>query len=173
MTKKYLKTVNRVKEAMEISDKFKNLVMNDVYNNLMDQQYWFSVDAKIEGLEYHDRYSSFCYTISDREKFIDSMHDSDFYSGMDIVEKVYEKQQVLNGMDYDNKNYDLLDEWLDRKAAELMEMHEDNLHAFEYPTDETENETIEFLTEECGLYSSYYIEHNNVKIYHKAYTETL
>lgn len=26
MTKKYLKTVNRVKEAMEISDNFKNLV---------------------------------------------------------------------------------------------------------------------------------------------------
>ena len=173
MTKKYLKTVNRVKEAMNISEKFKELVMNDVYNNLMDQQYWFSQDAKIEGLKYHDHYSSFFFTISDREKFIDSMHDSDFYSGMDIVEKVYEKQQVLNGMDYDNKNYDLLDEWLDRKAAELLEIYETDLHAYEHQEEDVENETIQFLTEECGLYSGYYIEHNNVKLYHKAYTETL
>lgn len=126
-----MKTVKTIRKMMKLSNAFSQKVYNDAMGNAMEEQRWFADDANIDGLRYHDHYSSFFFTISDRKSFIESMAASDMYSTLPEVQKVAAALERFECMDYSNKNYDQLDEWLDRKADELKQRYENDLHSYE------------------------------------------
>jgi len=170
-----IKTLESLKNAMELSNRFENMVNDWLYDDLMDQQYWFGKDANIDGLRYHDNYSSFFYTISDRDKFIRSMENSDCYADLPETKKAAAALDRLDAMEYGNKNYNRLDEWLDQQAEKLMHIHESNLHAYENPDQDMIDEVLENMLNN-NMFKNYYIDGGQVKHYHPAvaaYYETI
>ena len=170
-----IKTLESLKNAMELSSRFENMVNDWLYDDLMDQQYWFGKDANIDGLRYHDNYNSFFYTISDRDKFIRSMENSDCYADLPETKKAAAALDRLDAMEYENKNYNRLDEWLDQQAEKLMHIHESNLHAYENPDQFMIDEALENMLNN-NMFKNYYIDGGQVKHYHPAvaaYYETI
>ena len=163
-----IKNLESLKKAMELSSRFENLVNNRLYDDLMDQQYWFGNDADIDGLRYHDNYQSFFFTISDRDKFIRSMESSPYYySDLPETKKAAAALDRLDAMEYENKNYDRLDEWLDQQAVKLLHIYENDLHAYENPDQFMIDETLENMLDN-NVFENYYIDGQEVKLYHPA-----
>lgn len=173
---KTIKNLESLKKAMELSSRFENKVNNWLYDDLMEEQRFFSDDASIDGLEYHDNYQSFFFTISDRDKFIRSMEDSPlYYSDLPETKKTAAALDRLDAMEYENKNYDRLDEWLDQQAEKLMHIYENDLHIYENPDQFMIDETLENMLAN-NMFESYFIDGDQVKEYHPAvaaYYETI
>jgi hypothetical protein len=171
-----IKNLESLKKAMELSSRFENMVNNWLYDDLMDEQRCFSMDAAIDGLKYHNHYSSFFYTISDRDKFIRSIENSPYYySDLPETKKAAAALNRLDAMEYENKNYDRLDEWLDQQAEKLMHIYENDLHAYENPDQLMIDETLENMLDN-NMFENYYIDGDQVKQYHPAvaaYYETI
>ena len=171
-----IKNLETLKNAMEISSRFENMVNDWLYDDLMDQQYWLGNDANIDGLRYHDNYQSFFFTISCRDKFIRSMESSPcYYSDLPETKKAAAALDRLDAMEYENKNYDRLDEWLDQQAEKLLHIYENDLHAYETPDQLMIDESLENMLAN-NMFENYYIDGDQVKHYHPAvaaYYETI
>ena len=171
-----IKNLETLKNAMELSSRFGNMVNDWLYDDLMDQQYWLGNDANIDGLRYHDNYQSFFFTISDRDKFIRSMESSPcYYSDLPETKKAAAALDRLDAMEYENKNYDRLDEWLDQQAEKLLHIYENDLHAYETPDQLMIDESLENMLAN-NMFENYYIDGGQVKHYHPAvaaYYETI
>ena len=169
-----LNTLESVKKAMELSSRFNDLISGWAYDESMEQQRFYYELNKADGLRYHDNYSSFFYTINDRDSFIRSTEDFDDPAFRELSEYSNKLLDRLNAMEYDNKQYDNLDSKLDSLAKKLLEMYEDSLHSFESSWYEREfiNDYIEMWLD-SGLLENYYIDDNQVKHFIPARIETL
>ena len=173
MTEK-LNSIENVKKAMELSDRFSDLISNWAYEEAMQQQEDYSRWNKADGLRFHNLYSSFFYTIYDRDSFIRSTEDFDDPMYEDLSKEANKLLDRLNAMEYDNKQYDNLDSKLDSLAKELLNMYEGILHAFEFDwyKEDYINDSIEMWLD-YGKFENYYIEENQVKHFIPARIETL
>ena len=125
---KKFNSVKEVKEAMNRNANFREYMLEELYDYSMCYQQSLYDDAGIEGLECHNHYSSFFYTIRDRKAFLQSYYD---YYGNEELAYLLEKENTLYLMDYNNPNYDLLDAWLDEKATFYMKDWENELKYYE------------------------------------------
>lgn len=169
-----LNTFENVKKAMELSDRFSDLISNWAYEEAMQQQEDYSRWNKADGLRFHNHYSSFFYTIYDRDSFIRSTEDFDDPMYEDLSKEANKLLDRLNAMEYENKRYDDLDSKLDSLAKELLNMYEGVLHAFEFDwyKEDYINDSIEMWLD-FDRFENYYIEDNQVKHFIPARTETL
>ena len=126
-----LNTIERVKKAMELSDRFSNLISSWAYDEAMQQQGFYYEENNAKGLTYHDYYSSFFHTIYERDAFIRSTEDFNDPMFEELSKKANMLLDRLYSMNYDNKQYDNLDSKIDNLAKELLEMYDAVLHNFE------------------------------------------
>ena len=168
---KKIETVEDVRHAMKLSAGFDHVVWNCLREDLLDQQANYFEDVNPKGLTYHDHYYSFFYTINDRDAFLNSLIKSNLYDTREAEEKMNE----LLTVEFDSVEYDAIDEWLDKKAEELLALFEKDLHSYENPDRVWEDDVLDIQLE-AGLYDNYYIRGNEVVKYHppvKEYYETI
>lgn len=152
-----MKTVRWIKKAMELSSDFAYIVGNDAYENAMQEQAFFADDANIKGYLYHDNYSSFVLTVLDRDAVIKSMANSGMYSELPETKKAAAALKRFNEMAWNNKNYDMLDCWLDEQAKNLLSIYEKDLHTFEDCDYQLELFLEEYQANEWSMYDNYRI----------------
>lgn len=154
---KQLQTVEDIKKAMETNNNFEDKVYRYLYDWSMEDQSILCQDAQIEGLRYHDHYSSFYYTIEDRPLFLQTYYR---YTEDPELEKLIEKEKTLSYMDYDNPNYDLLDSWLDKQAEKWKDKWESWLHSYENDYFKLKPGELGYDLLECmidnGIFDDYY-----------------
>lgn len=170
-----MKTIDELKEMMNLSNKFREKVWTDCSEQAMEDQYdviHYELND-LPGVRFHDHYISFYCRIADRRKFLEGMAEQCFDSEWQKTsESLLKKEDVLYIMSYDNKQWDNLDAWLDKKAEELLADVEKFLHSYEDISDDYVDDYLE-LAIENGWYDNATIKDGKVMVYHPAYWETL
>ena len=134
MVKTYLDNAKELIKAFEGNRKLCDEICDRVYEDFMNMQEMEARDADIKGLDLHDHYNTFYFTIRNRDQFLESAIDNDCLITNKNKGLHKELREALNrfySMEYSNKQYDNLDRWLDIKAEELMEEWENILHSYE------------------------------------------
>lgn len=170
MVKTYIDNVEELIKAFKENEKLFNEIYERVYEDFMFMQEMEGKEANIKGLEIHDHYDTFYFTIRDRDAFLESAIDNDYLVTKDNINLHKELRKALNrfySMEYSNKQYDNLDSWLDMKAEELMEEWERFLHSYENATEE---DVIDYILNDPDIfierYRDYYVIDNDYsKIY--------
>jgi hypothetical protein len=157
-------------EAYEKNEKFRNMVYNDAYEVAMDQQYYDEVNLNIKGLEFKNHYNSWFFRLKDLKEFIYSLEEVQKITMIlddeneKLFKKVYEAFERFNCMNWNNKNYDILETWLENKANYFINLIEDWLKWYE--SDEY-IETMIYDEFTSSRYEEYYILNNDIsKIYY-------
>lgn len=124
-------------------------------------------------IELRDNYDSFYLRLRDWNKFIDNL-DSDYLcnKGIELYNYIMEKKKIFDSMEPYTDRYDNLEEHLENKCEELLEICEGQLHEYEkYPS---EDEIVDAIIDcEWYLEREYYTDENMKKIcYDVAYTKT-
>lgn len=156
MTKTYLDNSIVLIRALQDNQKLFDEIYERVYKDFMFMQEMDAKDANIKGLEIHDHYDTFYFTIRDRDAFLESAIDNDYLVTKDNINLHKELRKALNrfySMEYSNKQYDNLDSWLDMKAEELMEDWENILHSYE---DVTEEDVIDYILNDPDIFIDIY-----------------
>ena len=107
-------------------------------------------------IDYNDNYSSFYLRLKDWEEFIDNL-DKDYIpqEGIDLYNYIQNKKAVLNNMELGTDNYYNLEEHLEKKSQELLDICENMLHSYEnYPNFE---EVYDYTLDNFYLYENCYI----------------
>ncbi len=157
-----INNLETLKKAMKNSSAFENMINEWVYDDMMEQQRWLLDDlGGLKGCRYHDNYTSFFYTITDRKAFLEGLEGRGLWCSEE-AEKLAEKESIFQNMDYENKQADNLDAWLDKKAAALLADIEESLHFYENPDQAAIDETLENFID-SGLLENYFLDGKQVK----------
>lgn len=135
--KTYLNNFDELKKAYVSCNALQSRIFNLAYEDCMNEQEYTSDYVGASGIRWNSHYTSFFYTIENRKAFLVSAlyHvDCEYYYGITTEEK----ERILKAfnhfeyeMDYGNKQYDNLDNWLDKKANEMLKNYETILHNYE------------------------------------------
>lgn len=150
--KTYLNTSDNLIKAYQNCEDFRLEVNHIVYEGAQESLSWEIEDFNVEGLRWHGHYCSFFCTVENRDEFLDSVLWNDNFlwkinfsdEEIEKVKKAY--THFKYEMSYDNKRYDDLDSWLDKKAEELKNEYESELHSIEKLSDD-EDYILEWLCE--------------------------
>ena len=170
MIKIYLDNRKEIIKAFNENKNFYNEIYERVYDDFMFMQEMEGKDANIRGLDLHDNYDSFYFTIRDRDAFLESAINNDYLvtnKNISLHKELFNALNRFYNMSYYNKQYDNLDNWLDIKAEELMNDWEDILHEYENPSnDDILNYVFDNLDLFIDLYKDHYVIDNDYsKIY--------
>lgn len=105
---------------------------------------------------FEDCYSSFYLRIKDWKEFINNL-DKDYLTqeGIDLYNYIQDKKEILNNMELYSENYYNLEEHLEKKSQELLDICENMLHSYEnYPNFE---EVYDYILDNFYLYENCYI----------------
>lgn len=172
---KKLETVCDVRNAMELSGKFRYIVWNYIHDDMMELQQLDFNEINPAGIVCHNHYSSFFYTLYDAERFINSLVDSENWYFSEKAKPVKELINRWNDTEYYSDEYNQLEGQINQESEKLMKELEDYLKQYENPDQMMENDSIENQLEN-GIYENYYIDGGQVKQYHPAvaaYYETI
>lgn len=160
--KKYIKELNKDQliELIGKNEKLYNKLAESFYETQMDMQSedtenMFGKDYH-RWIEYRDNYNSFYFIIKDWRKFIENL-DTDYLDdeNIKIANYIEKKIDVLDSMEYGCENYWRLDEYLEKKAKEVLDFCEKSLHGYEeYPS--IEDVVVDAIDND--LLENYYIE---------------
>lgn len=159
MVKTYLDNAEEIIKAFEGNRKFCDEIYERVYESFMFMQEMEAKDADIKGLEIHDNYNTFYFTIRDRDAFLESAINNDYLvtnKNIHLHKELFNALNRFYNMSYYNKQYDNLDHWLDIKAEELMNDWEDILHEYENPSD---YDILDYILNNSDLFIDDYKDH--------------
>lgn len=139
--KKYFKELNdkEKEKILEKNNKLFNELSNYIYEDNMycqseEIEYLFGKDWH-RYIAYYDNYSSFYLSLKNWEKFIDNL-DRDYLTteGIELYDYIINKKSILDNMEWGTDNYYNLEEHLENKSQELLDICENMLHDYEnYP----------------------------------------
>lgn len=165
---------------IKFNKKLAEKLQNELYENNMELQYIESRnilnDEALKAINYHDNYNSFYYTLNNWRKFIINI-DKDYLSpeAQKNYNIIINKINVFDNMDYYSKNYERLENYLEKLTEKVLEDIESLLHSYEeYPS----IEDAILYAEEMEHLNDYYIEQredgtsDNVIRLDIAFTET-
>ena len=139
--KKYFKELNdkEKEKILEKNNKLFNELSNYIYE---DKMYWQEEDSENmlgknwhKYIAYYDNYSSFYLRLKDWEMFINNL-DRDYLTieGIELYDYIMNKKNILDNMEWGTDNYYNLEEHLENKSQELLDICESMLHEYEnYP----------------------------------------
>lgn len=139
--KKYFKELNdkEKEKILEKNNKLFEELSNYIYEDKM-----YCQSEEIEDLfgkdwhryiAYYDNYSSFYLSIKNWEMFINNL-DRDYLTteGIELYDYIMSKKNILDNMEWGTSNYYNLEEHLENKSQELLDICESMLHDYEnYP----------------------------------------
>lgn len=139
--KKYFNELNQeeIRKVLEKNEKLFDELSQYLYE---DKMYWQEEDAdNMFGknwnryIDYNDNYSSFYLRVIDWEEFINNLNrDYLTQEGIDLYNYIQDKKEVLDNMEWGTDNYYNLEEHLEKKSQELLDICESMLHEYEnYP----------------------------------------
>lgn len=172
---KKIETVEDVRSAMDLSEKFRYMVWDYINNDMAELQRLDYEEISPAGIKYHDHYYSFFYTLENAESFINSLVDCENWYFSEKAKPVKELINRWSDAEYDSEEYNQLEDQINQESENIMKELENYLKQYENPDQITENESIENQLVN-GLYESYYIDGGQVKQYHPAvaaYYETI
>ena len=131
----------------ELNDKEKEKILeknNKLFEELSDYIYEDKLYCQSEEIEdlfgkdwssyiaYHDNYSSFYLVIKNWEMFINNL-DRDYLTteGIELYDYIMNKKNILDNMEWGTDNYYNLEEHLENKSQELLDICESRLHDYE------------------------------------------
>lgn len=151
--KQYLKDMEIEKQVDILfnNEDIRNVLAERYYEDLMWQQ---EEEGKLmfgehwsKYIDIHDNYNSFFLRLKNRNEFLDNL-DKNYLSqeGIDLYDETYNLYEEYNNIcQYDEEQEDRfneLDELLDTKCEELLQICENMLHGYENYTDEDLKEFI-------------------------------
>lgn len=164
--KKYFKNMSledRIDIIMNIND-LKYKVGDMYYEDLMQQQY--EEGQLMFGKEHHkyidirDNYSSFYLVLKDWNKFLDNL-DKDYLcnNGLDLYNQIMVLKNEYDNIDMveNEDRYDELEEELENRCKELLQVCEKQLHEYEDYSDDDLKDYLSFQLEENNMYEDLYI----------------
>lgn len=160
--KKYFNELHQ-EEIRKVLEK-NELLFNELSQYLYeDKMYWQEEDAdNMFGknwnryINFKDNYNSFYLRIIDWEEFINNL-DKDYLTqeGIDLYNYIQDKKEILNNMELYSENYYNLEEHLEEKSQELLDICEYMLHEYEkYPDFD---ECYNYIVDNLDLYEDCYI----------------
>lgn len=160
--KKYFKELNdkEKEKILEKNNKLFEELSNYIYEDKMYCQSEYAEDLFGKDwasyIAYYDNYSSFYLSIKNWEKFIDNL-DRDYLTteGIALYDYIMNKKNILDNMEWGTDNYYNLEEHLEKKSQELLDICESMLHSYEeYPDFE---EVYDYILDNFYLYENCYI----------------
>lgn len=160
--KKYFNELNQeeIRKVLEKNEQLFDELSQYLYE---DKMYCQEEDAKLmfgknwyKYIDYNDHYSSFYLRVIDWEEFINNL-DKDYLTqeGIDLYNYIQDKREVLNNMEWGTDNYYNLEEHLEKKSQELLDVCENMLHSYEgYPDFD---ECYDYIINNLDLYEDCYI----------------
>lgn len=139
--KKYFKELNdkEKEKILEKNNKLFEELSNYIYE---DKMYCQEEDAEnmfgknwYKYIDYYDNYSSFYLSLKNWEMFINNL-DRDYLTteGIELYDYIMNKKNILDNMEWGTDNYYNLEEHLENKSQELLDICESMLHEYEnYP----------------------------------------
>ena len=164
--KKFIKDMDQkeIEKCLQVNNEFYNLVYNDLYENDMDCQY---EEGKLlfgenchKYIEIHNHYSSFFLTLINWYEFIENL-DKDYLcqNGIDLYNEIIklkkEYENISCETEEEENRYNELEEELENKCKDLLEICEDQLHEYE-KGDYSMEDMIDYVMNSWG-YEDFYI----------------
>lgn len=160
--KKYFNELNQeeIRKVLEKNETLFDELSRQLYEDKMycqenEADYMFG-EKWGKYIDYNNHYSSFYLSLKDWEEFIDNL-DKDYIpqEGIDLYNYIQNKKAVLNNMELSTDNYYNLEEHLEKKSQELLDICENMLHSYEnYPNFE---EVYDYILDNLYLYENCYI----------------
>ena len=139
--KKYFNKLNQeeIRKVLEKNEKLFDELSQHLYE---DKMYWQKEDSENmlgknwhKYIDYYDNYSSFYLSLKNWEMFINNL-DRDYLTteGTELYDYIMNKKNILDNMEWGTDNYYNLEEHLEKKSHELLDICESMLHEYEnYP----------------------------------------
>lgn len=164
-----------LKEIFNSNEELKTECYKDTYETNMEQQLEFGQlclgDNYNDYISIMDNYSSFYLVLKDSVRFIENI-DKDYLTP--VEEKIYNKAvktlEKRNNVDMYNDRYDRFKKYdteLNKLAEELLDLIEEDLHAYEDIDEETAVENFIFNLQYNYMYEDlyYYEDDKNYNLY--------
>jgi hypothetical protein len=179
--KKYFKDLDTDKKLEIIlnNNDLNELVSQDYYEYNMQMQeeegeLMFGKDSH-KYIEIRGNYDSFYLRLLNWQKFIENL-DKDYLcsKGIDLYNNIIELKKEYESIDIseEEERFDILEEELEAKCRELLEICENQLHEYEQYNEEDLKEFVRFNLEENDLFSDFYIIDNDYSKVYSDYTKT-
>lgn len=123
-------------KLLDNNSKLEEKVYEYYYEDTMFQQEEFGTcclgEKHYNWIDFHDNYNSFYLRLKNWDKFIMNI-DSDYLDTkeLELYNYIMQKRDVLYNMCQYSDNYDRLEEHLENKCDELLELIENDLHDYE------------------------------------------
>lgn len=172
--KKFIKDMDQkeIEKCLQVNERFYNLVYNDLYEQDMDWQYeegklLFGENSH-KYIEIRDHYSSFYLVLINWYEFIENLDPSYLCSkGIDLYNEIIklkkEYENIACDTEEEENRYNELEEELENKCKDLLEICEDQLHEYEKGDYSTED-LIDYVMNSSS-YEDFYITGENYILY--------
>ena len=153
---------------MDLSNRFSCQVWEAATDLAMQEQQFYADDAGIKGYRLHDHYTSFFLTVENAAEVINSFANSGYYySDLPETKKAAAALKRFEEMNYWNKNFDMLEEWLHGQAEKLLHIYENDLHSYE-DSDFILNNYCDYLEDDdWEEYKNYYEKDGRLYLHHE------
>lgn len=170
--KKYFKDME-TKEKVDIilnNSELREIVENGYYE---DNMYWQQEESELmlgknwhHYIEYRDSYNTFYLRLIKWYDFIECL-DKDYLcqDGIDLYNEIIELKKLYENEE-DMDKYAELEETLESKCIDLLEICEKQLHEYEEYNEEDMKEWVIFNLEDNKMFEDYYIiDNDTTKVY--------
>ena len=177
---KDMETDEKIEIILNVDD-LKYKVGDKYYEELMfrqeeEHELMFGKDS-YKYIDIRDNYNSFYLVLKDWNKFLDNL-DKDYLcnNGLDLYNQIMVLKNEYDNIDMveNEDRYDELEELLEEKCKELLDICEQQLHEYETYNDDDLKDYLSFQLEENNMYEDLYIiDDDKTKVYEDiAYTKT-